>query len=197
MNTSKTIKLISFLSLFLGLGFANLLHAQAPYKLAAKPEIKVLGGSTLHDWEMVSAQAKGKAEITVEGTTVKGISSGQVIMKSESLKSGKDKMDGIAYESLKTKKHPDIQFTLTSYKNLDGKKGQAIGNLTIAGTTKAVTFTVDSVVKGGIVTLTGETGIKFTDFNLAPPTALLGTVKTTNNLKLQFIVNFQQVNASI
>ncbi|TXK37481.1 YceI family protein [Pontibacter qinzhouensis] len=197
MNTSKTIKLISFLSLFLGLSFANVLHAQAPYKLAAKPEIKVTGGSTLHDWEMASAQAQGKAEITIEGTTLKAISAGSVTMKSESLKSGKDKMDGIAYESLKTKKHPDIQFTLTSYKNLDGKKGQATGNLTIAGTTKAVTFTVDSVVKGGVVTLTGETPIKFTDFNLTPPTALLGTIKTTNDLKLHFKVNFQQVNPSI
>ncbi|WP_187261080.1 YceI family protein [Pontibacter beigongshangensis] len=197
MNTSKALKLISFFSLFLGLSFANLLYAQAPYKLAGKPEIKVMGGSTLHDWEMVSAQSQGKAEMTVEGSAITGVSAAQVSLKAESLKSGKDKMDGIAYETLKTKKHPNIQFTLTSYKNLDGKKGLATGNLTIAGTTKPVTLAVNSVVKNGVVSLTGEAPIKFSDFNMAAPTAVFGTIKTTNDLKIQFKVNFQQVNSSI
>ena len=111
-------------------------------------------------------------------------------MKTESLKSGKDEMDDIAHDALKAKKYADITFTLTSFKNLDSKKGQATGNLTIAGTTRPVTFTVESSVKGGSVFMTGETAIKFSDFNLTPPTALLGTVKTTNDLKLSFRVSF-------
>ncbi|WP_114781851.1 YceI family protein [Botryobacter ruber] len=191
MNTSRALKLIFALGLFLGLSFNNQLLAQEQYKLTGKPELKVTGTSTLHDWEMASVQSLGKAEMIVEGASLKDVKSARVVMKTETLKSGKDKMDEIAYETLKTKKHPEIAFTLTSFKNLSGNKAQATGNLTIAGTTKPVTFIVETTVKGGAVYLTGETGIKFTEFNIAPPTALFGTVKTGNDLKLLFKVNFQ------
>ncbi|MEJ8756343.1 YceI family protein [Pontibacter sp. H259] len=161
------------------------------YKLAGKPELKVTGTSTLHDWEMTSVQAQGKAEFIVDGTTLKNVKSGTVTMKTESIKSGTAKMDDLAYESLKTKKYTDIVFTLTSFRNLDSKRAQAVGNLTIAGTTKPVTFNVETSSKAGNMHMTGEANIKFTDFNIKPPTALLGTVKTGNDLKLIFKVNFQ------
>ena len=175
---------------FLATGLSNTLLAQEAYKLAAKPVLTVKGGSTIHDWEMASTQSHGKAELLVEGAALKSVKSASITMKTESLKSGKDKMDGLAYDALKAKKHADITFTLTSFKNLDNKKAQATGNLTIAGTTRPVTFHVESSVKGGSVFMTGETAIKFSDFNIEPPTALLGTVKTTNDLKLVFRVSF-------
>ncbi|WP_018479536.1 YceI family protein [Pontibacter roseus] len=190
-NPNLTTLLISA-ALFLGLGVSNLLHAQGTYRLTGKPVLTVMGGSTIHDWEMSSAQSQGRAEILVDGTSLKHVKSANVTMKAESLKSGKDKMDGIAYDALKTKKHPDILFTLTSFKSLGGNKGLATGNLTIAGTTKPVAFKVESSTKGDMVYLSGETAIKFTDFNITPPTAMLGTIKTSNDLKLLFKVNFQQ-----
>ncbi|MHC2991953.1 hypothetical protein OB13_10270 [Pontibacter sp. HJ8] len=182
-------------ALFLGSGLSNLLLAQDLYRFTGKPVLTVMGGSTIHDWEMSSAQSQGKAEMLVEGTSLKNVKSANVTMKAESLKSSKDRMDGIAYEALKTKKHADIQFTLTSFKNLGGNKALATGNLTIAGTTKPVSFKVETSTKGSIVSLAGETAIKFTDFNLTPPTAMMGTIKTSNDLKLLFKVNFQQAAA--
>jgi len=195
MKTSLPIKMIFVVSHFLGLSLNNSLLAQSLYKLTGKPELKVQGGSTIHDWEMVSAQSNGKAELILAGTTVKHVKSANVTMKTESLKSGKNKMDNIAYDALNTKNYPEILFTLTNFKSLGGKKGQATGNLTIAGTTRPVTFNVETTVKGSSVFLTGETNIKFSDFKISPPTAMLGTVKTSNELKLLFKVNFMQVAA--
>lgn len=192
MKNSNLITLLVAAFLFLGSGSSNLLLAQDLYRFTGKPVLTVMGGSTIHDWEMSSAQSQGKAEMVVEGTSLKNVKSANVTMKAESLKSGKDRMDGIAYDALKTKKHADIQFTLTSFKNLGGSKALATGNLTIAGTTKPVAFKVETSTKGGLVHLAGETAIKFTDFNLTPPTAMLGTIKTSNDLKLLFKVNFQQ-----
>lgn len=179
-------------ALFLGSGISNLLLAQDLYRLTGKPVLTVIGGSTIHDWEMTSAQSQGKAEMFVEGISLQNIKSANVTMKAESLKSGKKKMDGIAYDALKSKKHANILFTLTSFKNLGGNKGLATGNLTIAGTTKPVAFNVETSTKGGTVCLSGETAIKFTDFDITPPTAMLGTIKTSNDLKLLFKVDFQQ-----
>ncbi|MER2996573.1 YceI family protein [Pontibacter populi] len=191
MKNFNLIKTLSVFVLILGLSFGNTLLAQDLYKLAGKPELKVKGTSTLHDWEMASAQAQGKAEIIMDGNTLKGVKSATVIMKSASIKSGTDKMDALAYESLKTSKFPEITFVLTSFRVLDNNRAQAIGNMTIAGTTKPVTFNVQTSTKSDLVNMTGEANIKFTDFNIKPPTALLGTVKTGNELKLSFKVSFQ------
>lgn len=192
MKTSISIKLLFVVSLVLGVGFTNHLLAQDLYRFTGKPILTVIGGSTIHDWEMTSTQSQGKAEMFVEGTALKDVKSATVTMKAESLKSGKDKMNELAYDALKSKKHPEIKFTLTSFKNLDGKKGKATGNLTIAGTTKAVTFNVMTTKQGDVLCMEGDTAIKMSDFNMTPPTAMLGTIKTTNDLKLVFKVNFQQ-----
>lgn len=193
MKTFNPIKLIGIFSILLGLSLGNTLLAQDQYKLAGKPELKVKGTSTLHDWEMTSAQAQGKAELVLEGTTLRNVRSASVTLKTESIKSGTSKMDEIAYETLKAGKFPNIVFTLTSFRNLDNKRGLAAGTLTIAGTTKPVTFNVETSAKTGLVQVTGEANIKFTDFGIKPPTALLGTVKTGNDLKLIIKANFQQV----
>jgi hypothetical protein len=192
MKNSNLITLLVATALFLGSGISNLLLAQDLYRFTGKPILTVIGGSTIHDWEMSSGQSQGKAEMLVEGTSLKDVKSATVTMKAESLKSGKDKMNELAYDALKSKKHPEIKFVLTSFKNLDGKKGKATGNLTIAGTTKPVTFNVLTTKQGDVLCLEGDTAIKMSDFNMTPPTAMMGTIKTTNDLKLVFKVNFQQ-----
>ncbi|NEM96966.1 YceI family protein [Pontibacter burrus] len=191
MRTFNPIKLISVFSILLGLSFGNTLLAQTQFQLAGKTELKVNGTSTLHDWEMTSAQAQGKAEMILEGTTLKNVKSASVTLKTQSIKSGTAKMDDIAYETLKANKFTDIVFTLTSFRALDNNRALAVGNLTIAGTTKPVTFNVETSTKSGVVQMTGETNIKFTEFGIKPPTALLGTVKTGNDLKLSFKASFQ------
>lgn len=195
MKILNPIKLLSLFSILLGLSLGNTLLAQDQYKLAGKPELKVSGTSTLHDWEMTSAQAQGTAEMTLEGATLKNVKAASVTLKTASVKSGTAKMDEIAHESLKASKHTDIVFTLTSFRTLDNNRAQATGNLTIAGTTKPVTFNVATSTKSGVVQLAGEANIKFTDFGIKPPTALLGTVKTGNELKLSFKANFQPVTS--
>jgi len=191
MRTFNPIKLLGVFGLLLGLSLGNTLLAQDQYKLAGKPELKVKGTSTLHDWEMTSAQAQGTAEMILEGATLKNVKAASVTLKTASVKSGTAKMDEIAHESLKANKFQDIVFTLTSFRALDNNRAQVVGNLTIAGTTKPVSFYVETSTKSGTVQLAGEANIKFTDFGIKPPTALLGTVKTGNELKLSFKASFQ------
>ena len=170
------------------------LSAQGLYQLTGKPELKVMGGSTLHDWEMVATTAIGKAEMTIKNQEIQAIRMAEVTMKATALKSGKNQMDDITYKALKAGKHPNITFHLISFKNLGGNKASITGNLTIAGTTKPVTFEVLTLVKGQIVELKGETSCKMTDFNITPPTAMLGTIKTDNKIKISFKTSFNLIN---
>lgn len=171
------------------------LSAQSLYQLTGNPELKVIGGSTIHDWEMVATSATGKAAIMLDRQSIQDIRMGEISMKATALKSGKGQMDNIAYKAMKTEKNPNIYFKLTSFKNLGGNKAAVIGNLTIAGTTRPVTFQVQSLVRGEIVEVQGETHFNMTDFNIDPPTAMFGTIKTDDKVRIAFKTNFKSTNS--
>ena len=193
LNYTNLLRITATLGLMLCLSLS--LSAQNLYQLTGKPELKVIGGSTLHDWEMVASTASGKAQITLDNQNIQAISLAEVTMKTTALKSGKDQMDEIAYKALKAEKNPNISFKLISFKSLGGNRSSITGNLTIAGTTKPVTFEMQSLVKGQIVELKGETTFKMTDFGVTPPTAMFGTIKTDDNIKISFKTNFNLINA--
>ena len=193
MKISQIQRTIGLLGLILSLSLP--LQAQNMYQLAGKPELKVMGGSTIHDWEMVASAATGKADILVDRQNITAIRMAEVTMKATSLKSGKGQMDDIAYKSLKAAKNPNISFKLTSFKNLGSNKASVTGNLTVAGTTKPVTFLVQYLVKGDVVNLEGRTNFNMTDYNIKPPTAMLGTIKTDDKVTISFKALFNLINS--
>ena len=193
MKISQLRKIVGLLGLLLSLSLS--LQAQNMYQLAGKPELKVMGGSTIHDWEMVASAATGNAGILVDRQNITAIRMAEVTMKATALKSGKGQMDDIAYKSLKAAKNPNISFKLTSFKNLGSNKASVTGNLTVAGTTKPVTFLVQYFVKGEVVNLEGKANFKMTDFNIQPPTAMLGTIKTDDKVTVSFKAIFNLINS--
>lgn len=193
MKIMTLLRTTGIAGLILGLSLS--LSAQSLYQLAGTPELKVSGGSTIHDWEMVATAATGKADISIGNKNIQAIRMGEVTMKATALKSGKGQMDGIAYKSLKAGKNPNISFKLTSFKNLGGNKASATGNLTVAGATRPVTFLVKYLVNGDAVNLEGETSFKMTDFDITPPTAMLGTIKTDDKVTISFKAIFNLLNS--
>src|SRR5690606_6966911 len=121
---------------------AGQLNAQSSYSLSSS-ELKVSGTSTLHDWEMTSTQAAGRASMVVEGTTNTGHNSMLINMSVTSLKSGKRRMDKIAYETLESDDHPTIRFELKEVLSINGSVARVKGNLTIAGQTRSITTTMN------------------------------------------------------
>jgi len=193
MKISQLRKIVGLLGLLLSLSLS--VQAQNLYQLVGKPELKVTGGSTIHDWEMVASAATGNAGILADRQNITAIRMAEVTMKATALKSGKGQMDDIAYKSLKAAKNPNISFKLTSFKNLGSNKASVTGNLTVAGTTKPVTFMVQYLVKGDVVNLEGRTNFNMTDFNIQPPTAMLGTIKTDDKVTVSFKAIFNLINS--
>lgn len=164
--------------------------AQKTYTLSANPDLKVTGTSTIHDWHMTSAKATGKAAMTPGTSGAAEISSLSITMPVESLKSGKGQMDTNAYKALKTDKYPDIRFELTNA-SVSGSTIKASGKLTISGSTKTVSLDVKQKLVGEAIEFTGTLPIKFSEFNVEPPTAIFGTIKTGDALQLYFTVLFK------
>lgn len=168
------------------------LHAQQTFTLHDNSELKVTGTSTLHDWDMVSNSGQsGKATMKLEGGKITDLKSLQLTMPVSTLKSGRSGMDKNAYEALKSKDNPNVQFQLTEVLSITDDTIKAKGNLTVAGTTRNVPMVVNYKVNGNAVQFTGKQDIKFTQFDISPPTAVFNTIKTGDDLTLSFNSTFK------
>jgi hypothetical protein len=169
---------------------ATLLVAQEKYNLGVTQELKVTGTSTLHDWEMTSEGARGEALIELNGSQIGKIEDLKVDFPVNSLKSGNSRMDRTAYASIDADKHTHVRFVMTHVRSITANSIVAEGNLTIAGTTRPVTLQTSYQVKDGAVQFSGSEKITFSQFDVDAPTALLGTVKTGDELEISFKATF-------
>lgn len=177
------------LMIFLLLGTS--LFAQVNFRTAATNVI-VEGTSTIHDWEMTSNAGAITAtfELDAAGKPT-DILSLSFTVGPTSLKSGKDAMDDNAYKALNTK-----SFNLIKFASVNGTVTPAGGaNYTVKCTGimqisgKSVnTEVVATCTLGadGSLTCNGTKAIKMTDFGVKPPTFMMGTIKTGDDLKIKF-----------
>ncbi|MDO5638216.1 MAG: YceI family protein [Myroides sp.] len=124
--------------------------------------VTVDGTSSLHDWTMSASTATFSG--TVNGNAINNV---KFAMPTKNLKSKKGKMmDNKAYNALNADKAPNITFTASS---INVGKGNATGQLSIAGTTKNVTFPVSVSKSGNAYTISGNTTVKMSDYGMKTP----------------------------
>ena len=184
----KILKIATALVLFGTIFNAN---AQKNYILDAKTSFAVAGTSTLHDWEMKSGSKQGTAGLTVTDNKLTAINSLKINLLAETLKSEKTKMDKIAYETLKTDKNKSITYVLKSAEKVNDNTWNLTGTYTIAGVSKDHKTEVKTSVTNGIVNIQGSDKITFKEFGMKSPTAMLGTIKTGEDLTIKFNLNFK------
>jgi hypothetical protein len=166
--------------------------SQTKYVLSPSPSIKVEGGSTLHDWQMETKSAIGEGLFLIEEGQFKGAKSLNLRFQAESLVSGTKGLDKNAYKALNTQKHKEIIFKLNELIG-SGTSFTAKGDLTVAGVTNPICFPVILSSTNGKFTFEGKVETKLTTFCITPPTALMGTVKTKDEVRLSFKTTFQPI----
>jgi polyisoprenoid-binding protein YceI len=181
--TLKISTLFFFLLLF------HPILAQSNFVLNGNTEMVVSGTSTLHDWKMTSSQAEGKAVMVTENGSLKKVSHIQLKLAAESLKSGTNGLDKNAYGALKTKSHPDIQYEASNLE-ITGNEILAKGKLTIAGKSVDTVFPVKVKKENNAFVFNGVYSCKLSDFGINPPTVMLGTIKTGDDINLSFQASF-------
>jgi polyisoprenoid-binding protein YceI len=160
---------------------------------SADADIKVLGTSNLHDWSMEDKDVTCTARFTyAAGKPVPAsLATFSFSFPVHSLTSGKSGMDSKAYDAMKAKTGGDITFTATA-STITPDTGETFqvksdGNLTIAGVTKAVVLTAACAVKpDGSVSCTGSNTLLMSDYQIKPPTYMLGALRTGNKLTIDF-----------
>jgi len=194
MNSQINLKVI-LLTLVTFLSFSTQIFSQS-YKVSnASSDLKVYGTSSLHDWHVDAEDVKGSIQIEVTEETLK-INKLNVEIISESLKSGKKSMDKNTYKALETDKYSSIKFNYLSTKNITKVNDntynvEAYGNLTITGNTQKILLKFKLNTVDNTVSIIGEKSIKMTSYGVEPPTALLGTIKTGDDLTIKFNIKLQ------
>lgn len=176
-------------------GFLDAEKIQAQQKLILQQEnllFKVSGTSTLHDWDMVSNTGEGFLTYESSGTEQPKFTAAEVSFKAETLESGKNGMDKNAYKALNTKEHEDISFEFDEFESTEAGTGYVYGYLTIAGFTKSVTLDVTYTTTNNQITVEAKGGFLLTDFQVDPPTALLGTIKTGDEVTIEVKAQFKK-----
>ena len=101
-------------------------------------------------------------------------------------------MDKNAYKALKTSSAKDISFILSSATisqlNETSYQIRAFGKLTVAGTTRETDVIADVKYDNAdkSYTVTGTKKLKMTEYHVKPPSFMLGTVKTGDEISISF-----------
>lgn len=185
---TNTLKLFAVVTAFLGI--SSFATAQKSYTLDSKSTFSVAGTSTLHDWEMKSTSGTGTATLNIANGKLTDIDALTVTLLAESVKSEKKSMDKVAYETLKTDKNKNIKYVLKSAEQVNETTWELTGTYTIAGVSKVYKTSVKTTVTKEGLNLQGTNKITFTDFGMKSPTAMLGTIRTGQDLTIKFNLNF-------
>lgn len=183
LHPNKMNKLMTnakILIIFIFWVFTSTLYSQSYQADQTTGKIAIKGTSSLHDW--VSEVTAFSINASLDFDEPSG--TGEVLVKSTSIKSGKSLMDSKTYEALKASQFPDIKFVVTNIK-MDGNTLFAKGKLSIAGITRDHTIQLDFTRSQDKIKLIGETKFKMTDYSVQPPTAMFGTVTTGDEVTIE------------
>jgi polyisoprenoid-binding protein YceI len=192
----KSFKLNFLLISILTIALTVDARAQEFFKLqSGNSKLIIEGTSSIHDWEMEVDDFKAETLLKIDGNAIIEISKVEFITPVSGLKSGKGIMDSKAHDALKKKKFPEIKFALNNSNNVNisGSKASLTGLLTIAGKTKEVKLTADLDVENQQKLLVnGSVPVKMSDFGIDPPTAMMGAMKTGDDVVVKFNLEFQK-----
>lgn len=176
--------------LFMFISTAVLVKAQT---LALKSSDITINGETnvKHDFTIKATQVNGK--ITVADNLPKTLT---VEIPVSSLISGERLMDKKMHEAFDEPKNSTIKFNMTEVNSIQ-VNGENIavtvtGDLTLRGATKKVTLKADGkVTSPGVYTFQGVLPIKMSDYGMKAPTAMMGTLKTKDQVTVNYNVTFE------
>lgn len=160
-------------------------------------DLLVSGTSTLHSWTMRSVKADCSASFDLNAAgQVDGLQTLTFSTPVNALKSEHGSMDKNAYKALKTDNAPRITYVMTSVAVNATATGTTVtckGKLTIAGTTRDEELVaVCKTNSDKTITVTGTKAISMQEYQIKPPTFMLGTVKTGNDIVLTFHISLKK-----
>jgi len=175
-------------------GIVSAISQQSVRFLPTDSRIIITGTSNLHDWEEKVEQFDVALVMKFEKNEILGIDHVHFSCKSGSISSDNSIMTNKTMDALQTDKYPEIVFTMASIDKLtsvNGKfSGVLTGDLTLAGVTKRISIAFTGHHENNRIKITATKDININDFKIKPPTAMMGALKTGENVLISFQLQF-------
>jgi polyisoprenoid-binding protein YceI len=141
----------------------------------------VEGSSTARGYRCESTQVQGSAAATtIDLSALRSVPRAEITIPVSTLDCRNGTMNGHMRNALKAQQHPAIRFQASSVTLSPGASGSAVrmaGNLTIAGVTRPATVEGTAVNEAGQLRLRGTHSFSMRDFDVTPPTLMMGTMR--------------------
>jgi polyisoprenoid-binding protein YceI len=160
----------------------------------AQSTITIQGTSSLHDWEEKVEKFNVVLNLKFREKDIAGIDKVQLICKSGSIVSDNNIMTNKTHNALQVEKYPNIEFKLVSVDKLTSQNGKfsgtLVGDIILTGVTKRISLAFSGNHSGNNITIKGSKELNMQDFKIKPPTAMMGTLRTGDQITISFLLNF-------
>jgi len=163
--------------------------------VAPDSKLWIDGTSNLHGWSCKATTLDAAIEVDAAvgqiGIAANAVKRVEVKVPVRSMKCGHDAMDNNLYKALKADDDASISYILADFEATpelrDGFTLHTNGTLSLAGKEKPLSMDVSATrLPDGAVKATGTVTVKMTDFGISPPTAMFGTLRTGDEVKVSF-----------
>lgn len=156
-------------------------------------KIHMYGSSNARDWDAAIEITDVSITLSDENPGENWIESLSFNMPVSEIDSDSRRLNNNIHDYLKIDDYPNLSFELIQITDIseDGSGYQitADGNLTVAGVERTVTLTADAIVNGdGSIQIKGSYDTLMTEFDIDPPTAMLGSIRAEDEVEIVFDV---------
>ena len=194
------ISILPIIFLFALHGLVEVAHSQITYIPDVESRLWIEGRSNINEFECQANQYFGEATLFDSDDQVEFLQDDQervflqVEIKVDGFECGRSRMNRDLQEALKSSEFPEITFLFDSaeIQGMPSANDQAFelevrGSLTVAGNTRDIRFNTRAYfLEAHKVRAIGKTTIKMSDFDVVPPTALMGLIKANDELTVNF-----------
>jgi hypothetical protein len=171
--------------------------AQVTFRSQAT-NITLSGTSNRYDWEMMAVKGYSFAAVHIDPAGgITGLTALYFAVLAKDLKSKNNKQrDNDTYKALRADRHPGISFVLsTATITANGNNSYRFicrGKMTVAGITRETTLLANGKYYPGgkIFNVSGVQQMKMTDYNIMPPVAVMGAIRTNNEISISYNLQF-------
>lgn len=167
--------------------------------------LKIEGTSTLHSWDVVAREFSVSFSIPemwlqeVDNWNGSDVNELEVIVPIEHMDGGRSRMNRDLKEALRSDENPEIRFIWSEMEfesgDDNGKIANVKGSLSVAGVTRDIEISADmKLVDQSRLESRGSVEINMKDYDINPPRALLGTIRTGEIIEIIFDMELGRAN---
>lgn len=185
---TRSLLLLAALA-FVFVGWADSAAAQS-FTFQNSSKIWVEGTSSMHDWSCDVAQFAGTVAAEPADGGLAALTGTSLIVPVQGIDCDNGTMNGKVRDALGSS---PVRYALKNATpgapDADGWFSvRTAGDLTLNGTTRPIQMDVRGKAVNGGLRFTGQYSLKMTDYGISPPTAMLGALKTGDQVTVHFDV---------